>query len=100
MTPFIISLPYDHYTLINLHNWLLGNSQQVHNLSVVVCRHFVVNCVHVCVLTQLVAIASKCTDLDVCAFHNYHVMTELSCGVFNSPCTLAHLYCIYIYFLN
>ena len=38
------------------------------------------------------AIASKCTDLDVCAFHNlnYHVMTELSCGVLNSPCTLAH----------
>ena len=29
-----------------------------------------------------------------CAFHNYHVMTELSCGVLNSPCTLAHLYCI------
>ena len=41
--------------------------------------------------TQLVAIASKRTDLDVCAFHNYHVMTELSCGVLNSPCTLAYL---------
>ena len=37
------------------------------------------------------AIASKRTDLDVCAFHNYHVMTELSCGVLNSPCTLAYL---------
>ena len=49
---------------------------------------------YVCVLIQLVAIASKFTDLDVCAFHNYHVMTELSCGVLNSPCTLAHLYCI------
>ena len=65
-------------TPINLHIWLLGNSQQVHNLSVVVCDHFVVNCVHVCVLTQSVAIASECTDLDVCA---YHVMTELSYGV-------------------
>ena len=47
-----------------------------------------------CVLTKLVAIA---TDLDVCAFHNYHVMTDLNClicDVLNSPCTLAHLHCI------
>ena len=43
------------------------------------------------VLTQLVAIASECTDLIACAFL---VMTELRCGVLNSPCTLAHLYCI------
>ena len=57
--------------------FIRGNT--VHNLSVVVCGHFVGNCVHVCVLTQLVAIASKCTNLDVCAFHNYHVMTELWC---------------------
>ena len=59
-------------TIIKWHIWLLGNSQQVHNLSVFVCGHFVG------VLTQLVAIASKCTDLDVCAFHNYHVKTELT----------------------
>ena len=64
----MISLPYVT-TTINLHIWLLGNSQEVHNLSVVVCGHSVVNCVHVYVLTQLVAIARKCTDLDVCAFH-------------------------------
>ena len=88
--PLSLSAYHMIITTINLHIWLLGNSQQVHNLSLVVCGHFVVNCVHVCVRTQLVAIASKCTDLGVCAFHNYHVMTELSCGVLNSPCTLAH----------
>ena len=71
----------DALMTINLHIWLLGNRCG--------CGHFVGNCVHVCVLTQLVKIASKCTDLDVCAFHNYHVMTELSCGVLNSPCTKA-----------
>ena len=38
----------------------------VHNLSVIVCGHFEGNCVHVCVLTQLVEITSKCTDLDAC----------------------------------
>ena len=47
----------------------------------------------VCILTQLVTIASKCKGLDVCTFHNY-VMTELICGVLNSSSTLAHLYCI------
>ena len=37
----------------------------MHNLSVVVCGHFVGNCVHVCVLTQLVATGGKCADVEV-----------------------------------
>ena len=60
----------------------------------VVCGHFVVNCVHVCVLTQLVAIASKCTDLHVCAFYNYNniIMTELSCRVSLYTCSFVLQY--------
>ena len=66
-------------TTINLHIWLLGNSQEVHNLHVVVCGHFVDSCVHVCVLTQLVVIGSKCTDLDVCAIYSCYDFVKLWC---------------------
>ena len=58
--------------IISLRTWLLGNSQHVINLSVVVGGHVVGNCVHVCVLTQLVEIACECTDIDKCAFQLFY----------------------------
>ena len=87
----ILSIIYNCQLLFSLFRYKKHSNFFLHSTTTFSSQngHFVVNCLHVCVLTQLVAIASKCTDLDVCAFHiNYHVMTELSCGVLNSPCTL------------